>query len=128
MRIFKQIITAAILLAPVVGIAAPKTSSSERNMAFIRFLGTDNGFSGASVNWLHQDSHGYLWIGSIDGLVRYDGVNSQLYKKEDLHTGSSAVSSVYEDGGGQHLDRDGSRSHQIRLQQGTVYSRHGHCR
>lgn len=100
MSIFKQIITAAILLAPVVGIAAPKTSSSERNMAFIRFLGTDNGFSGASVNWLHQDSHGYLWIGSIDGLVRYDGVNSQLYKKEDLHTGSSAVSSVYEDGGG----------------------------
>jgi signal transduction histidine kinase/ligand-binding sensor domain-containing protein len=43
-------------------------------------LGVDQGLSQNSVYALYQDSRGFLWIGTADGLNRYDGRTIKTYK------------------------------------------------
>lgn len=39
-----------------------------------------DGLSQSQAFWLFQDSHGYLWIGTQDGLNRFDGNTFKVYK------------------------------------------------
>lgn len=41
--------------------------------------GSDKGFPGGSVSAIAQTADGYLWIGTERGLVRFDGLNFQLF-------------------------------------------------
>ncbi len=43
------------------------------------------------------DSHGYLWIGTLDGLLRYNGTDVKNYNRSVLHTESSSISCIFED-------------------------------
>ena len=40
---------------------------------------SDKGFPGASVSAIAQSADGYLWIGTDKGLIRFDGLNFQLF-------------------------------------------------
>ena len=40
----------------------------------------DNGFLGGSVSAIAQTPDGYLWIGTERGLIRFDGLNFQLFE------------------------------------------------
>lgn len=35
--------------------------------------------SGSQVRCIHKDSKGYMWFGTANGLIRYDGVNAYRY-------------------------------------------------
>jgi signal transduction histidine kinase/ligand-binding sensor domain-containing protein len=48
-----------------------------------RRLGTADGLSQASVRAMVQDRHGFVWIGTQDGLNRYDGNEVRIYRQED---------------------------------------------
>jgi signal transduction histidine kinase/ligand-binding sensor domain-containing protein/CheY-like chemotaxis protein len=48
----------------------------------MRYLNIDNGLSNNSVNTLFQDSYGFFWFGTYDGLNRYDGSNFQVFKNK----------------------------------------------
>lgn len=50
--------------------------------AQLRFkhLGIAEGLSQSSVYCLYQDSKGFIWIGTFDGLSRYDGYNFRHFK------------------------------------------------
>ena len=50
-----------------------------RNITF-RHLSTDDGLSQFSVNSLYFDEKGVLWIGTREGLNRYDGTGISTYK------------------------------------------------
>lgn len=50
-----------------------------RHITF-KHLTTDNGLSQFSVNALYVDENGALWIGTREGLNRYDGETIQTYK------------------------------------------------
>lgn len=50
-----------------------------QNMTF-NHLTTDDGLSQFSVNSLYIDENGILWIGTREGLNRYDGDDIQTYK------------------------------------------------
>src|SRR5690349_17310287 len=41
-----------------------------------------------------QDSKGYLWIGSQDGLNRYDGINFKVYKHDPEDPSSISHNSI----------------------------------
>src|SRR6516225_1342443 len=41
--------------------------------------GSDKGFPGGSVSAIAQSADGYLWIGTDKGLIRFDGLNFQLF-------------------------------------------------
>ncbi|MBS1682734.1 MAG: hypothetical protein JST48_13560 [Bacteroidetes bacterium] len=43
-------------------------------------ISVDEGLSQSSVYSLYQDKRGFLWIGTADGLNRYDGTELKLYK------------------------------------------------
>src|SRR5690349_14086837 len=42
----------------------------------------------STINALLQDQHGFIWIGTQDGLCRYDGYNFLTFKR-DLHNTNS---------------------------------------
>ena len=45
-----------------------------------RLLGVAEGMPSSSVNALARDRDGYLWIATIDGLARYDGVGFRVWR------------------------------------------------
>jgi signal transduction histidine kinase/streptogramin lyase len=61
---------------------------------------TENGLSLNSVNDLHFDKQGFLWVTTADGLQRFDGYRFQTFKHDPLDKKSipeNSVSTIYED-------------------------------
>ncbi|PTS98015.1 hybrid sensor histidine kinase/response regulator [Pedobacter sp. HMWF019] len=46
----------------------------------IRYIGQENGLSNNTVNSLYQDRYGFLWMGTYDGLNRYDGYAFKTFR------------------------------------------------
>ena len=44
-------------------------------------LGTRQGLSQSTVKYITQDSVGFMWFATTDGLNKYDGYNFQVFKK-----------------------------------------------
>ncbi len=51
--------------------------------------------SGIQVNDIKQDSLGFLWIGTNEGLYRYDGYNLKQYEANPKIVGSSIITKIY---------------------------------
>src|SRR5687768_13016148 len=66
-----------LVLAAVIA-AAPLHAQNTR-MAFER-LSLEQGLSQTTVLCVFQDSRGFLWLGTEDGLNRYDGISFKTYK------------------------------------------------
>src|SRR5688572_1975438 len=49
---------------------------------------------------IKQDNTGFLWVGTTEGLYRYNGYNFKLYEHKDKFIGSSVIRTL-------HLDRLG---------------------
>ena len=61
---------------------------------------------------IFQDSYGYLWIGTLVGLNKYDGISFQIYYQDDNDPetiSSSNIREIFEDSYGITLDRNGLR-------------------
>ncbi len=52
-----------------------------RNLLFSR-LTPENGLSQAAVSQIVQDRHGFIWIGTQEGLNRYDGKSFKIYEHD----------------------------------------------
>src|ERR1700694_5709437 len=59
-----------------IGLAA---ASQRQNIRF-EHLGTDEGLSQSNVTCILQDSRGFMWFGTRDGLNKYDGYKITVYK------------------------------------------------
>jgi ligand-binding sensor domain-containing protein/serine phosphatase RsbU (regulator of sigma subunit) len=69
----------------------------------LKSLNIENGLSQNTVNALLEDKDGFLWIGTDDGLNRYDGQNITIYKhiRSDATTiPDNQIMSLYEDNQG----------------------------
>jgi ligand-binding sensor domain-containing protein len=51
-------------------------------------LGVDNGLSNSSVICIFQDRSGYMWIGTRDGLNRYNGYEFRTFQNEKKNQNS----------------------------------------
>ena len=49
----------------------------------LRSLEVEDGLSQNMVYCIIQDKEGYIWVGTQDGLNRYDGNNFKIYRKND---------------------------------------------
>ena len=54
----------------------------------IEHISTEQGLSHRNVNCVMEDSYGFLWIGTADGLNRYDGYEFVVYKSNTWDTTS----------------------------------------
>ena len=77
-------------------------SFSAQDVRFQR-LTIKDGLSQSAVNCITQDSLGYIWIGTQDGLNRYDGVHFKVFKHL-LNDPNSLTSSYVND---IEIDRSG---------------------
>lgn len=63
-------------------------------------INIDQGLSQSSINCILQDSRGFMWFGTQDGLNRYDGYNFIVYKRSSVDTSSISsnwITSLFED-------------------------------
>src|SRR4026209_2472305 len=68
----------------------------------IRFehIGTNMGLSQSSVVSIFQDSRGFMWFGTRDGLNKYDGYKFSVYKynaENGNSLGNNIIKSIAED-------------------------------
>ena len=54
------------------------------NQYNVRQWNTREGFPANSILTLMQGKDGFLWFGSFNGLIQFDGVNSQVYTKYEI--------------------------------------------
>lgn len=66
-------------------------------------LSTINGLSQGSVIAIHQDSFGQIWLGTRDGLNKYDGSSFKIYRNhpsDSLSISNNDILSIEEDSNG----------------------------
>lgn len=96
---------AAAFLWLLCGLGSAQAFAHEAPADPIRFrhLSLDQGLSQATANCVFQDSRGFLWIGTEDGLNRYDGHDVTVYESDPADPWSlpnDTVWSVAEDRAG----------------------------
>jgi ligand-binding sensor domain-containing protein len=84
---------AVSFLAVVAGLGAtPAAAGSDGRTVRFQHLGVEEGLSNSRVHALVQDFRGFLWIGTDDGLNRYDG-SSMVVHRARLGDASGLASS-----------------------------------
>lgn len=76
--------------------------AQKRNIKF-EIIGTEAGLSQSNVICIHQDSRGFMWFGTRDGLNKYDGYEITIFKNEFHNTTSisnNTINDIAEDAQG----------------------------
>ncbi|OZC03940.1 two-component regulator propeller domain-containing protein [Rubricoccus marinus] len=112
------------------GASAGEPPEAER-VAF-RHLTTSDGLANESVATVLQDRFGFIWIGTADGLNRYDGYQLIEYKRgpDSTSLSDNVVSALAEDARGSlwvgtrrglsRLDRETERFQRFRAGRGSI--------
>jgi ligand-binding sensor domain-containing protein/two-component sensor histidine kinase len=79
------------------------SSFSQTDKYIFRQLTDADGLSQSTIFAMIQDRDGYLWLGTIDGLNRYDGYGFRVYvndPSDDASISDNFISAMYEDSDG----------------------------
>ncbi|MFT4720795.1 MAG: PAS domain S-box-containing protein [Candidatus Azotimanducaceae bacterium] len=76
-------------------VASQARLADYRNLIFDR-LGTESGLSQAAVSSITQDAEGFIWIGTQEGLNRYDGYSFKTFYHLDDDPGSLSHDSIWD--------------------------------
>jgi len=86
-------------------------------------ISTQQGLSGSLVSEIIQDSRGFMWFGTIDGLDKFDGNHFTVYKPQAGDTNSLAahhVNLIFEDSFGDLWINAVGEQHRLDRKTGTV--------
>ena len=64
-----------------IALCSSYVASVAQNLRF-EYLGVEEGLSHPGVFSIIQDSQGFMWFGTAEGLNRYDGYTFKTYKKD----------------------------------------------
>ncbi|MDH5474292.1 MAG: ATP-binding protein [Cyclobacteriaceae bacterium] len=84
----------------VLAILWPIDSYSQNSSIKFDHLSTDQGLSSGAVECVYKDSKGYMWIGTRDGLNRFNGYTFTIFKhdnKDDASISGNNITSIVED-------------------------------
>ncbi|WP_172665910.1 two-component regulator propeller domain-containing protein [Flammeovirga sp. OC4] len=71
------------------------TSYGQHQFNYFRHISTSEGFALNSVNSIDQDDKGFIWFGTRNGLMRYDGVNLKLMHHENEEVKGQGINDIY---------------------------------
>ncbi len=77
MRYIKYIV---ILLILAYSATVPVTGYGQKNMYSIKTLSKQDGLSNNFVTWVYEDSRGFIWFATSDGLNRWDGYEFVVFR------------------------------------------------
>lgn len=86
----RRILTLLIFL----GLSVPDPVFSQKNYSVTHYNG-DNGLPQNSIKGITADSEGFIWLGTEDGLTRFDGSRFYLFNKQNLGISDARVSSIH---------------------------------
>jgi serine phosphatase RsbU (regulator of sigma subunit)/ligand-binding sensor domain-containing protein len=81
---------------------APRLLAQSHDLEFER-ISLEQGLSQSVVTCILQDSKGFLWFGTMDGLNKYDGYGFTVYKHDAQDVNSlteNGIMAIYEDRSG----------------------------
>ncbi len=84
-------------------VIAGLTATAQRDRLRFRRISTEHGLSHVSVTCMLQDRQGFLWLGTEDGLNRYDGYDFQVFKHDPNNPNSLSdnfLRTIFEDSEG----------------------------
>ena len=88
-----------IPLALILVLLALKINAREVDMQF-KHLDINSGLSSSQVKSVFKDSRGFVWIGTVNGLNRFDGYTTKVFRKATNDPESlpdNFISDIYED-------------------------------
>jgi ligand-binding sensor domain-containing protein/two-component sensor histidine kinase len=92
--ILRTISTAFVFLL----FAATCCAQIQQGNALFEHITSENGLSSNQVNCLYQDSRGFIWVGTNNGLNRYDGVEMvQFFQNGSNSISGNIINSITED-------------------------------
>ena len=97
MKNIKNIFLIILLLIVTVPALLSQTSGSNQKAERISL---EQGFSNDLIFSVYQDSKGFIWFGTMFGLVRYDGMNYKTYRYDPLDSNTLSnddIISIFED-------------------------------
>jgi signal transduction histidine kinase/ligand-binding sensor domain-containing protein/CheY-like chemotaxis protein len=93
----------AATLLPVTALLLPWGVNAQQAHPTFRHLTIADGLSQNSVSSIVQDTRGFMWFGTKDGLNRYDGYNFLIFRHDPTDPGSisdSDITALFEDRAG----------------------------
>src|SRR6476469_11044389 len=75
-------------------------SSAQNEGLRFEHIGIEEGLSHDNITPILQDSKGYIWIGTVDGLNKYDGYSFTKYRFDPFDPNSlsqNLIYTIYED-------------------------------
>ncbi len=70
------------LFVVLLSIALASSSYAQQRNYLFENISIPEGLSNSNVNYIYQDSNGFLWISTADGLNRYDGNRIEIFKND----------------------------------------------
>src|SRR5687768_4523462 len=70
----------AIALVLLTALPGLMTIHAQQSKLKFRHINMDKGLSNSTIECIFQDSRGFIWFGTRDGLNRYDGYSMTVYK------------------------------------------------
>lgn len=69
-------------------------NAQNQNLCF-EHIGIEEGLSNENVTYIFQDSKGYMWFGTFDGLNKYDGYSFTKYQFDPFDSNSLSQNFIY---------------------------------
>jgi len=102
MKIYYKLLVLTFLCSAIWANFNVKLYAQTNNIRFERFT-SDQGLSQNTVQCIFKDSHGFLWLGTEQGLNKYDGYEFVIYKNipdDKTSLSNNKVLSICEDQSG----------------------------
>jgi PAS domain S-box-containing protein len=90
----KQVVIALLLLLVSINVNTFSEQTETNNSLSFKRLTTREGMPASAVNVILQDSRGFMWFGTGDGLVRYDGHDFRVFRPDANDPNSISHNSV----------------------------------
>ncbi len=89
-----------LLVLLIAAALASSVEAQDRDLASFSRISVNEGLSQSRVTAVLQDSDGYMWFGTEDGLNRYDGYDFKVFKHnpdDENSLSHNHITSIYED-------------------------------